>query len=42
VEKPNLPTLTTWDTNTAAVVVVLGALGFLIAIRRGFRPVLAS
>jgi hypothetical protein len=32
----------TWDTDTAAVVLTLGALGFLFLIRRGFRPVLVT
>lgn len=32
----------TWDTDTAAVALVLGALGFLVAIRRGFRGVLVN
>ena len=33
---------TTWDTDTAAAVLAATALIFLIAIRRGFRPVLVS
>lgn len=32
----------TWDTDTAAIVLVLGALGFLVAVRSGFRPVLVT
>ena len=32
----------TWDTDTATAVLVLGALAFLFAVRRGFRPVLIS
>lgn len=40
---PELPKLNVkWDTNTAVAVLVLGALGFLIALRHGFRPVLVS
>lgn len=31
-----------WDTNTAAAVIVLGALAFLILIRRGFRGVVVK
>lgn len=31
-----------WDTDTAAVVLTLGALAFLFFIRRGFRPVLVT
>ena len=27
-----------WDTDTAAVSVVLAALAFLVLVRRGFRP----
>jgi hypothetical protein len=42
VDAPKLPTITTWDTHTATALVVLGALGFLLAIRHGFKPVLAS
>lgn len=32
----------TWDTDTAAVTLTLGALAFLWLLRRGFRPVLVS
>jgi hypothetical protein len=42
VDVPKLPTITTWDTHTATAAIVLGALVFLLAIRHGFRPVLAS
>lgn len=31
-----------WDTNTAAAVIVLGALAFLILVRRGFRGVVVG
>lgn len=32
----------TWDTDTAAVVLTLGALVFLWTVRRGFRGVVVS
>lgn len=32
----------TWDTDTAAVALTLGALAFLWLVRRGFRPVLVT
>lgn len=39
MERPKLNAVA-WDTNTAAAVVVLAALGFLVAMRAGFRPVI--
>ena len=32
----------TWDTDTAAAALTLGALVFLFLVRRGFRPVLVT
>lgn len=32
----------TWDASTAAAAIVVGALVFLVLVRKGFRPLLVS
>lgn len=32
----------TWDASTAAAVIVLGCLIFLVLVRKGFRPLIVS